>query len=302
MIARAACAALAILVGSLASSRAAAQSPPSPEPSAARPPEPPASALEAPSPASERPSPSLQPPPSSLQPPPLLPGLPPVPAGYVPWPLIFRDGAWRPFGAIAEVDPSAPPAGDPLYPTGITLGIGGLLTTALGVGLLVGAGSLHHVCGLSGCLGLPDREAQNYGAAVLAGGATAAIFGGATAYFSGKGPPSARRSNPRTVVGAVFTTVGVSVAASGLMNAANPYRNRVPIAGEVFPPGEFVQQPYTTGATLIFTLVSATFLAVGLPLWITGAAAPRGGLRSRDAENRLDLVPSAGGAALRWTR
>ena len=303
MIARAAGAALAILAGSLASSPAAAQ------------PLPTGDTLDAP--ALQPVAPSLQdhlPPVQDIVPlgqpaappqqPPAPPWLgPPPPAGYVPWPMIFRDGAWRPFGGFAEVDPPAPTGRDPLYPTGITLGIGGLLTTALGIGLLAGAAPMHQVCGLSGCIGLPDREAQNYGAAVIAGGVTSAILGGGIAYFTRKGPPSARTSRARTAVGAVLTTVGVSVAASGLMNAAAPYADHAPIAGEVFPPNDFAQFTHSDGATVVFTLVSATFLAVGLPLWITGAGgAPPHGRRARDATDRLDLLPSAGGAALRWTR
>lgn len=301
MIPRAACSALALLAGALASLPAAAQLP-SPEPRASPSLQEPAPALQEPAPSLQVPAPSLQEPAPSLQP--LSPSLlgPPPPPGYVPWPLIFRDGAWRPVGGFADVEPPPPSGRDPLYPTGITLGIGGLLTTALGIGLLARAGASHEVCGLSGCIGLPDREAQNYAAGLIAAGATSATFGGALAYFGGKGPPSARTSGARTVIGATLTTIGVSVAASGLVNAATPYTERATLQGEVLPPNEVGQLPHSGGATVIFTLVSATFLAVGLPLWITGASSPSRRLRPYEATNRLDLLPSAGGAALRWTR
>jgi hypothetical protein len=216
--------------------------------------------------------------------------------------MIFRDGAWRPFGGFADVEPPPPTGRDPLYATGITLGAGGLLTTALGIGLLAAAGPMHKVCGLSGCIGLPDREAQNYAAAAIAAGATSAIFGGAIAYFTRTGPRSARTSETRTLFGAALTTIGVAFAASAVMNAATPYTDHAPITGEVFPPNEFPQFAHPQGATLTFGLLSATFCAVGLPLWITGASAPSHRYRSRDAANRLELLPSAGGAALRWTR
>lgn len=271
MIARAAFAALAISVSSLASSSAAAQpAPPPPAPFAA--------------------------------PPQWIP-LPPPP-GYAPAPMIFRDGAWRPFVGFTDVEPppSLPSGRDPLFPTGVTLGIGGVLTTALGVGLLASAASSMKVCGLSGCLRFPDTESQNYAAGLLAGGVTAAVMGGTVAYFSVNRLSPARTSNTRTVIGVALTTAGVAVAMSGVVNAATPYGDRPPIPGEVFPQDYYPRTSHTSGATLMFTLVSAGFLAVGLPMWITGARAPFRHRRARDAASRLDLLPSAGGAAIRWTR
>ncbi|MEP7125221.1 MAG: hypothetical protein ABJE95_30100 [Byssovorax sp.] len=267
MIARAACAALGIVAGALASTSASAQ----PLPDA--------------------------PPPAKAAPPagPLAPAA-------TPWPLIFRDGSWRPFGGFVEIPPPPPTGRDPLYATGITLGIGGLLTTALGVGLLVQAGSSMKICGLSGCIALPDRESQNYAAALLAGGVTGTIFGGTTAYFGAKGPASPRTSSGRTVAGVALSTIGFSLAASGLINALTPYTDHAAIHGEVFPLNDYAQSPHPAGASVMFTLVSAAFLAVGLPLWVTGAKAPFRPDSARDAANRLDFIPSAGGAALRWTR
>jgi hypothetical protein len=270
VIGRAACAAVVLLAGSLASSSAAAQ---------------PATAAA----------------PIAPLPPPWL--LPPPPA-YRTTPMIFRDGAWEPFNGFFEPEPPPLPgtAHDPLFPAGITFAITGLVTATAAVGWLVSAGSSRPTCGLSGCLQLADRESQNYATGLIAGGATAALFGGMVAYVGAKGPAPARVSNARAVTGLALTSIGVGIMVTGLVNAVSPYNYAQTVPGEVIPPGAFGQQAYTSGSTLIFTLVSTSFLDVGLPLWLTGVRSRSRRHRPSDDASRLDLLPSAGGAALRWTR
>jgi hypothetical protein len=212
---------------------------------------------------------------------------------------VFRDGAWQPVGEGSD-GPARVPGRDPLLPTGITLAAASLVTTAIGVGWLASAGSSRQVCGLSGCIGFSDPEAQNSAVAMIAGGVGAGLLSGAVAYFGAKGPASPRRSNPRMVAGVVFTTIGVANAVAGVANAIAPYQLRGSRPGEVDPVFSFSGSTHTSGQTVLFTLVSATCLGIGLPLWITGAWAPRS--RSNDAASSLDLLPAPGGAAIRWTR
>jgi hypothetical protein len=212
---------------------------------------------------------------------------------------VFRDGAWQPVGEGSD-GPARPPARDPLLPTGITLAAAGLVTTAIGLGWLASSGTSTRVCGLSGCIGFSDPEAQNSAVAMIAAGVGAGLFSGAVAYFGASGPASPRRSNPRTVTGVVFTTLGVANAIAGVANAIAPYRLRGTRPGEVDPGFGFSGSIHTSGQSVVFTLVSATCLGIGLPLWVTGAWAPRS--RRSGAASSLDLLPAPGGAAIRWTR
>ena len=212
---------------------------------------------------------------------------------------MFRDGAWQPVGDDGD-PPARAPVRDPLLPTGITLAAVGLATTAIGIGWLASSGSASRACGLSGCIAFSDPEAQNSAVAVMAAGLGAGLFSGAVAYFGAKGPTPPRRSNPRMVTGVVFTTLGVAYAIAGVANAIAPYRIRGTLPGEVDPGSSFSGSLHNSGQNVIFTLVSATCLGVGLPLWITGAWGPRS--RRSAATGSLDFLPAPGGAAIRWTR
>jgi hypothetical protein len=212
---------------------------------------------------------------------------------------VFRDGAWHPVGEAADLPPR-PPVLDPLIPTGIALGVSGLLTGAIGVGWLASSGSSSTVCGLSGCIGFSDPEAQSSAVAVIAGGTAAALLGGTLAYLGSKGPTPPRRSNTRMVIGVAFTTLGISTAIAGVANALAPYQRRGSIPGEVSPFEDFGGSFNSSSENLMFTLSAVACVGVGLPLWITGARAPSS--RNRASASSLDLLPSAGGAALRWTQ
>jgi hypothetical protein len=212
---------------------------------------------------------------------------------------VFRDGAWQPVGDASDASERASQR-DPLLPAGITLAAAGLVTTAIGVGLLASAGSSSTVCGLSGCIGFADPEAQNLGFGMIAGGVGAGLFSGAVAYFGAMGPPGRRRSNPRMVVGVVFTTLGVGTAIAGVANALAPYPVRGSHPGEVDPGFTFRASIHNSGESLAFTLLSATCLGVGLPLWVTGAWAPSS--RRRSSTGSIELLPTPGGASIRWTR
>ena len=175
----------------------------------------------------------------------------------------------------------------------------GLLTTALGTGLFVSAGSARTTCGLSGCIVLPDKQDRSAGAAVIAGGVGAALFGGAVAIVGARGPAPARRSNARMVAGLIFTALGVSAAAGSVVQAAM-FTGHDPLPGEAFPLGYPREAAYDGVTPAALALAAGACLAMGIPLWLTGARhRPKD---ARTAASALELLPSAGGAALRWTR
>ena len=322
MIARAASAALAMLAGSLVTPLAAAEPPPplaaSPQAESA-PPVAPAAPVEAP-PAVAPPSyaPPAYPRPIYAPPgygPPVYvpPGYgPPIyvppgsaPPGYAPQgndaprPLIWRDGGWYEVPFVPE--PSRRPTRDPMLAAGIVVGVTGLLTTALGVGLFVSSSADQETCGLSGCIGLPDRKGRSVAAAVIAGGVSGALFGGALAISGGRGPVPERRSHGRAVAGAIFTALGVS-AASGAVAQAALYRGHDPLPGEVFPSGYSADSAYGASAPTALALISIVCFGVGIPLWLTGASEPTPRKDARVVASEIELLPSAGGLALRWTR
>jgi hypothetical protein len=321
VIARAASAALAIVAGSLVTPLAAAEPPPplaSPQAESA-PSIAPAAPVEAP-PAAAPPmlAPPAYPPPIYAPPgygppvyvppgygPPIyvLPGYAPpayAPQGKdAPRPLIWRDGAW--YEVPFTPEPSRRPSRDPLFATGITLGAAGLLTTALGVGFFVSTTSNQESCGLSGCIPLPDRQGRSGAVVALTSGVSATLFGLAVAMHGARGPVPDRRSHGRTVAGVIFAAVGVS-AASGAVAQAVMYRGHDPLPGEVFPVGSSQEAAYGASAPTALALVSVVCFGVGIPLWLTGAAAPAPRNDARAAASSLDLLPSAGGLALRWTR
>lgn len=287
MIARAASAALALLAGSLVASRAAAEPPPplAVSPSAeSAPPGAPVAPVDAP--------PVVAPPGYAA------PGYPPP--GYAPpSPMIWRDDAWYEAGTSADVP--RPPARDPLFATGIVIGVTGILTTALGTGLFVSGSSAQETCGLSGCIDLTDRRKSSAAAAVIAGGVGATLFGGALAFAGARGPVPVRRSNARMVAGLVFTALGAGALGGSVAQAAL-YRGSAPLPGEVFPSGDAVRSAHGGASPVSLLLTSATCFAVGIPLWLTGARVRAPAREARAAASSLDVLPSAGGLALRWTR
>jgi hypothetical protein len=322
VIARAAAAALAIVAGSLVAPPAAAEPPPpltAPPPAESAAPLAPAPPVDAPPvdappvyapPAYPQPgyAPPGYGPPSYVPPgygPPIYvpPGVAPppyVPQGmFAPRPLIWRDGGW--YEVVVPSGPPPRPPRDPLFATGIVLGATGLLTTAIGVGVLVSASGNMETCGLSGCIDLPDRQVRSAGAATLAAGISATIFGGAVAIRSGRGPAPARRSNFRTVTGVIFSALGASVA-SGAVAQAALYRGHDSLPGETFPDGYTSSAAHGAAAPTALAITSLVCFAVGIPLWLTGAKEPAPREDARATASSLDLLPSAGGLALRWTR
>ena len=319
MIARAASAALAILAGSLVASLAAAEPPPplaaSPQAESASPVAPAAPVEEPPAVAPPAYPPPIYAPPAYGYGPPVyvppgygppiyvLPGYaPPAYAPqdrYAPRPLIWRNGAW--YEVPVTPEPPRRPSRDPLFATGIVLGAAGLLTTALGVGLFVSTSSNRTTCGLSGCIELPDRQGRSGAITAITSGVSATLFGGAVAIHGSRRPVPDRRSHALTVTGVIFSAVGVS-AASGAVAQAAMYRAREPFPGEVFPSGDSREVTNGAGSPTALALVSVLCFGVGIPLWIAGARAPAPRQDVRAAASALDLLPSAGGLALRWTR
>lgn len=311
MNARAALAALAILAGSLVTPLAAAEPPPplaGPPQAESAPPSAPAPPVDAPPVA----APPVYSPPSYAPPGYAPPGYAPpgyAPPGYVPpgyewpfvyapWPIVWHAGEVRSEASSREPPPRLP-SRDPMLTAGIALGVAGILTTALGAGLFVSAGSSQTTCGLSGCIELPDRRDRSAAAAVIAGGIGGALFGGAVAIGGARGPVPARRSNAAMVTGLVFTALGVGAAAGSVMQKAM-FPGRDPRPGEAFPPGTSREAALHSTTPIALALTAGTCFAVGIPLWLTGAR--RRSKDARAAASALDLLPSAGGAALRWTR
>jgi hypothetical protein len=75
-----------------------------------------------------------------------------------------------------------------------------------------------------------------------------------------------------------------------------------PPSNEVFPVGFSDHASVDRSAPIALALVAGVCFGVGIPLWITGALSRTPPPDARVAATSLDLVPSLGGAALRWTR
>jgi hypothetical protein len=285
VIARATCAALALVAGSLVTQPAAAQ--PTPEPAAPSPEAPP------PPPAATTP-PLWAPSPSSAQ----------APYGYVPIPIYWRDGAWH---RLDDPPPEPLPAEilttrDPLLPGGVTLASVGVLGAAIGVGLVARGGAAARVCGLSGCLKLPDTESQNNSVALLAGSLGMVAFGGAIALAGARGEHRARRSEGAMMVGMILTVLGTGAAIGGIAAAAGPYPNRASDDRETLATGYYAGGSGSGGTPVVLSLVALTCLSVGIPIWAVAGRARRGHRSATIDASTLDLLPFAGGASVRWTR
>ncbi|MEO5731221.1 MAG: hypothetical protein ABI134_23505, partial [Byssovorax sp.] len=138
-------------------------------------------------------------------------------------------------------------------------------------------------------------------AAVIAGGVGATLFGSALAISGARSPAAVRRSDARMVTGLIFTALGVSAAAGSVVQAAMS-TGRDPLPGEVFPRGYPYESAYYRAEPAALAISAGVCFAVGIPLWLTGASVRAPASKAPVAASALDLLPSAGGMALRWTR
>jgi hypothetical protein len=204
---------------------------------------------------------------------------------------------WRPNGAG---DTASSARIDPMLPAGIAIVAGAAALGAVGVATLVQAGSSGELCGLSGCLGVPDRDGQNHSAAVLGISAGMAVVGGAAALAGASGPVKhVRKSERRMVTGVVFTSVGVGAAIGSLVEYVAPYAARQhEYGGYGYEHAGYSDGSSNQVASAAMGVSAAAFLAIGIPLWAGGARS-----RKATADGALatpDVLPSRGGARVRW--
>jgi hypothetical protein len=235
---------------------------------------------------------------------------PPPPLAPVAPQAVGKDGwrydVWHGSGSEDRVPgpPPSIPTLDPLLPTGIAIAVPALVVAGAGIAMLEAGRSSSQACGLSGCFELRNARAEDDGVAVIASGAGVALVGGLVALAGARGTMQARRSNARMVVGVAFTALGVGMAFGSVARQLRPYST------DSYPPttysgyGTSAYAPYDPDSTLgpALAVVALACLGVGIPLWATGARSPEG-LRVETARRgKLDVLPAAGGASLRWTQ
>jgi hypothetical protein len=177
--------------------------------------------------------------------------------------------------------------------------VSGAVTSAIGVGVLVDGGAGQPMCGLSGCVSMPDTTAQNHGAAVIGIGAGVAAMGGIAALAGASGPPRhVRRSERRMATGAVFTSLGVGAAIGSLVEYIEPYTPVQPTYEYGSGYAYASNRDSNHVASAVMGVFGATFLAIGVPLWASGGRARKRPMA--DAHVAPEVLPSRGGAALRW--
>ena len=103
------------------------------------------------------------------------------------------------------------------------------------------------------------------------------------------------------VTGLVFTALGLGAASGSVMQAVMR-KGTEPSSDQTFPTGFSSGASRDDSSPAALALLAGVCFAVGIPLWITGARSRPRPEDARFAASSLELLPSAGGAALRWTR
>jgi hypothetical protein len=174
---------------------------------------------------------------------------------------------------------AAPARRDPVAVEGATLLLASGAGAAIGVVLLATA-SEPETCGLTGCFERPDNHQRKIGTAVLGAGIGAALVGAPVLLEGLVGPvprDSDRRSEPMLLTGAALTASANALVGLGV--------------------GYMVADPtdYADGVAAGLFVAAGCMLAIGVPLWIRGAARVK-----RGAEKAPKVLLGPASASLRW--
>jgi hypothetical protein len=94
------------------------------------------------------------------------------------------------------------------------------------------------------------------------------------------------------VTGVIFTALGVGAAIGSAVHFAAPYEAVIDLG---YGRGNIVRAAHDEGTTIVLGLLGATFLAIGIPLWASGARSPR---PEDDRAPKADVKKSAEGVEL----
>lgn len=157
--------------------------------------------------------------------------------------------------------PPAPPQTDPLWTSGITLGVLGVIgVVAGGIAYAEGDGGGSEHCGLSGCFRRPDPDLQLGGVGLITGGGALALMSIPLMAVGASGEPPVRHSDGMMTAGVVLTSLGVAGAAGGFgalvgqSSSVQPHQNDSEVGTVAVP----------------MLIGSAVLLGVGIPLWAVG--------------------------------